>query len=98
MNAIGRPISRSEGRLKITGGARYTADIPIAGAGSAFSTTPQSIHIAASAFDTLGAPFEKVTVHIASANRASLIGADIALGHRPGAGISMVHTTAWMFL
>src|SRR2546426_8124380 len=29
MNAIGQPISRFDGRLKVTGGARYTADIPI---------------------------------------------------------------------
>jgi len=32
MNAIGRPISRSDGRVKVTGGVRYTADIPLAGA------------------------------------------------------------------
>ena len=32
MNAIGQPISRFDGRLKVTGGARYTADIPVAGA------------------------------------------------------------------
>ncbi|HEY3852056.1 MAG TPA: xanthine dehydrogenase family protein molybdopterin-binding subunit, partial [Steroidobacteraceae bacterium] len=32
MNAIGQSISRADGRLKVTGGARYTADIPIAGA------------------------------------------------------------------
>ena len=32
MNAIGQPISRVDGRLKVTGGARYTADIPVAGA------------------------------------------------------------------
>src|SRR5438552_5954191 len=32
MNAIGRPISRSDGRVKVTGGARYTADIALAGA------------------------------------------------------------------
>ena len=31
MNAIGQPLSRIDGRLKTTGGARYTADIPIAG-------------------------------------------------------------------
>lgn len=31
MNAIGQPISRVDGRLKVTGGARYTADIPVAG-------------------------------------------------------------------
>jgi xanthine dehydrogenase YagR molybdenum-binding subunit len=30
MNAIGQPISRIDGRLKVTGAARYTADIPIA--------------------------------------------------------------------
>jgi xanthine dehydrogenase YagR molybdenum-binding subunit len=30
MNAIGQPISRVDGRLKVTGGARYTADIPLA--------------------------------------------------------------------
>ncbi len=32
MNAIGQPISRVEGRLKVTGTARYTADIAVAGA------------------------------------------------------------------
>src|ERR1700751_5558967 len=30
MNVIGQPISRLEGRLKTTGAARYTADLPIA--------------------------------------------------------------------
>ena len=29
MNAVGQPISRIDGRLKVTGGARYTADIPV---------------------------------------------------------------------
>jgi len=29
MSAVGQPISRIEGRLKVTGGARYTADIPL---------------------------------------------------------------------
>jgi xanthine dehydrogenase YagR molybdenum-binding subunit len=31
MNAIGQAISRADGRLKVTGGARYTADIPLTG-------------------------------------------------------------------
>jgi xanthine dehydrogenase YagR molybdenum-binding subunit len=31
MNAIGQPVSPAEGRLKVTGGARYTADIPVKG-------------------------------------------------------------------
>jgi xanthine dehydrogenase YagR molybdenum-binding subunit len=31
MTAIGQPISRVDGRLKVTGAARYTADIPLAG-------------------------------------------------------------------
>jgi xanthine dehydrogenase YagR molybdenum-binding subunit len=35
MNAVGQPISRAEGRLKVTGGARYTADIALAGAAHA---------------------------------------------------------------
>jgi xanthine dehydrogenase YagR molybdenum-binding subunit len=30
MNAVGQPISRIDGRLKVTGGARYTADFPFA--------------------------------------------------------------------
>lgn len=30
MSAIGQPISRIDGRLKTTGGAHYTADIPVA--------------------------------------------------------------------
>ena len=29
MNAVGQPTSRIDGRLKVTGGARYTADIPL---------------------------------------------------------------------
>jgi xanthine dehydrogenase YagR molybdenum-binding subunit len=29
MNAIGQPISRIDGRLKVTGSARYSADIPL---------------------------------------------------------------------
>jgi xanthine dehydrogenase YagR molybdenum-binding subunit len=29
MNPVGQPISRVDGRLKVTGGARYTADIPL---------------------------------------------------------------------
>ena len=29
MNAVGQPISRLDGRLKVSGAARYTADIPI---------------------------------------------------------------------
>jgi xanthine dehydrogenase YagR molybdenum-binding subunit len=32
MNAVGQPLSRVDGRLKVTGRARYTADIPLAGA------------------------------------------------------------------
>ena len=32
MNAVGQPISRADGRLKVTGAARYTADIALAGA------------------------------------------------------------------
>jgi xanthine dehydrogenase YagR molybdenum-binding subunit len=35
MSAIGQPISRVDGRLKVTGGARYTADIPLTGAAHA---------------------------------------------------------------
>ena len=35
MNAIGQSISRVDGRLKVTGGARYTADIPVVGAAHA---------------------------------------------------------------
>jgi len=31
MNAIGQPISRADGRRKVTGGARYTADLTLAG-------------------------------------------------------------------
>src|SRR3981189_1207412 len=30
MNAVGQPISRVDGRLEVPGGARYTADIPLA--------------------------------------------------------------------
>jgi xanthine dehydrogenase YagR molybdenum-binding subunit len=35
MNTIGKPFSRSDGRLKVTGGARYTADVALAGAAHA---------------------------------------------------------------
>jgi xanthine dehydrogenase YagR molybdenum-binding subunit len=30
MSAIGQPFSRVDGRLKVTGAARYAADIPLA--------------------------------------------------------------------
>jgi xanthine dehydrogenase YagR molybdenum-binding subunit len=32
MNAIGLPLARADGREKVTGRARYTADVPVAGA------------------------------------------------------------------
>ncbi len=35
MNAVGQPISRADGRLKVTGRARYTADVPLIGAAHA---------------------------------------------------------------
>ena len=35
MSAIGQPISRLDGRLKVTGAARYTADIPVPAAAHA---------------------------------------------------------------
>jgi xanthine dehydrogenase YagR molybdenum-binding subunit len=35
MNAIGQSLARADGRLKVTGGARYTADTPVAGAAQA---------------------------------------------------------------
>src|SRR5438477_916130 len=35
MNAVGQPISRADGRLKVTGAAQYTADIPVKGAAHA---------------------------------------------------------------
>jgi len=35
MNAVGQPISRVDGRLKVTGAAQYTADIPVKGAAHA---------------------------------------------------------------
>jgi xanthine dehydrogenase YagR molybdenum-binding subunit len=35
MTTVGHPLSRADGRLKVTGGARYTADIPVAGAAHA---------------------------------------------------------------
>ena len=31
MTVVGQPIPRVDGRLKVTGGARYTADIPVDG-------------------------------------------------------------------
>jgi xanthine dehydrogenase YagR molybdenum-binding subunit len=35
MSAIGQPLSRADGRLKVTGAARYTADVPVTGAAHA---------------------------------------------------------------
>jgi xanthine dehydrogenase YagR molybdenum-binding subunit len=42
MNAIGQPISRIDGRLKVTGGARYNADIVLAGAAHAMTWLTRS--------------------------------------------------------
>jgi xanthine dehydrogenase YagR molybdenum-binding subunit len=35
MNSVGQPVSRADGLLKVTGAARYTADIPVTGAAHA---------------------------------------------------------------
>ena len=32
MSSVGEPLTRLDGRLKVTGGAQYTADVPLAGA------------------------------------------------------------------
>jgi len=32
MSSVGQPLTRADGRLKVTGGAQYTADIPLKGA------------------------------------------------------------------
>ena len=32
MNSVGQPLARLDGRLKVTGGAQYTADVPLPGA------------------------------------------------------------------
>jgi len=32
MSSVGQPLSRLDGRLKVTGGAQYTADVPLKGA------------------------------------------------------------------
>jgi xanthine dehydrogenase YagR molybdenum-binding subunit len=32
MNSVGQPLTRLDGRLKVTGGAQYTADVPLSGA------------------------------------------------------------------
>ena len=32
MSSVGQPLSRLDGRLKVTGGAQYTADVPLTGA------------------------------------------------------------------
>ena len=31
MSSVGQPLPRLDGRLKVTGGAQYTADLPLAG-------------------------------------------------------------------
>src|SRR5216117_412771 len=55
MNAVGQPLSRFDGRLKVTGAARYTADISIQGAVHASIVSSSIAHGRATAIDTTAA-------------------------------------------
>src|SRR5216117_2895582 len=55
MNAVGQPLSRFDGRLKVTGAARYTADISIQGAVHASIVSSSIAHGRTIAIDTTAA-------------------------------------------
>src|ERR1700739_2160534 len=55
MNAIGQSISRADGRLKVTGGAHYTADIPVEGAVHAAVVHSTIVNGRSVAIDTVAA-------------------------------------------
>src|SRR5436189_6263431 len=55
MNAVGQPLSRFDGRLKVTGAARYTADISIQGAVHASIVSSSIAHGRTAAIDTTAA-------------------------------------------
>jgi xanthine dehydrogenase YagR molybdenum-binding subunit len=55
MIAVGQPISRVDGRLKVTGGARYTADIPLEGVAHATIVYSTIANGRTLAIDTAGA-------------------------------------------
>src|SRR5579864_6475480 len=55
MNAVGQPLSRFDGRLKVTGAARYTADISIQGAVHASIVSSSIAHGRTPAIDTAAA-------------------------------------------
>src|SRR5438309_6827766 len=55
MNAVGQPLSRYEGRRKVTGAARYTADIPVQGALHASIVSSSIAHGRTIAIDTTAA-------------------------------------------
>src|SRR6266550_2770498 len=55
MNAVGQPLSRFDGRLKVTGAARYTADISIQGAVHASIVSSSIAHGRTIAIDTTSA-------------------------------------------
>src|SRR5436189_6254638 len=55
MNAVGQPLSRFDGRLKVTGAARYTADIPVQGTVQASIVSSSIAHGRTIAIDTTAA-------------------------------------------
>src|SRR6266550_4615303 len=55
MNAVGQPLSRFDGRLKVTGAARYTADIPVQGTLHASIVSSSIAHGRTIAIDTTAA-------------------------------------------
>src|SRR5881396_2042918 len=55
MNAVGQPLSRFDGRLKVTGAARYTADIPVQGTVHASIVSSSIAHGRTIAIDTTAA-------------------------------------------
>lgn len=50
--SIGQPISRADGRTKVTGGARYTADVPIEDVTHGFMVTGTIPHGRVTKIDT----------------------------------------------
>src|SRR5580704_13549102 len=55
MSAIGQPLSRVDGRLKVTGAARYAADIPIEGLAHAAIVHSTIANGRVASIDTIGA-------------------------------------------
>jgi len=59
-DSVGKPLVRADGRAKVTGQARYSAEVQVAGVAYAVMVTSRSARGRVASFDTASAEREPI--------------------------------------